>query len=256
MESINWEKAALTSEIAYSKALKSEPKEHPNFIHMHNPFVPWSGDFNRALGVKITDFHSFEAFTSQIEAIHREKGLEPPSRFDIAPPVLEKSLWQSYLSQKGYRLSTAIFFCAPTVNYSLPPEYKLEIPSKDDYLIWFQQLAKSRGYYEDSWFQKIKPLQTHFSQVFRPYWLLKEGNLIGWVYCAKLGKFSRLFEVEVDEEYRGQGIGKLLLQAIRAEGYQMGAEYILLQAGERLRKFYENAGFRECTSNSIVWRKG
>jgi GNAT superfamily N-acetyltransferase len=255
MTTINWEESALASEIAYSKALKSEPTEYPNFIHIHNPFVPWNGDFNRAINVKITDFKSLYTVTSQIKIIHHEKALEQPNRFDIAPPTLDKSLWQDYLTQKGYRLSTAIFFCAPTTKNSLPPEYKLVIPPQDEYLEWFQHLALSRGYYEEAWFQSIKPLQIHFSQVFRPYWLLKEENLIGWVYCANLGRFSRLFEVEVDEKYRGQGVGRLLLQAIRAEGHRLGSPYILLQSGEHLRQFYESAGFRECTRNSIIWRK-
>lgn len=255
MTTINWEKTALASEIAYSKALKSEPTVYSNFIHMHNPYVPWNGDFNRALDVKFSDFQSFETVINQIETIHREKVLEPPNRFDLAPPALDKSIWQDYLNQKGYRLSTAIFFCAPTAKTSLPPGYKLVIPSQDEYLEWFQHLAKLRGYYEETWLQAIKPLQTHFIQVFKPYWLIKEGKLIGWVYCANLGRFARLFEVEIEEAYRGQGIGKLLLQAIRAEGNRLGTEYILLQAGERLRQFYESAWFQECTRNSIVWRK-
>lgn len=256
MESINWEKAALASEIAYSQAFKSEPVEYPEFIHMYNPYVPWSGDFNRAVGVKVTDFRSFEAVISQIEAIHREKGLDKPSRFDIHPPVLDKSVWRDYLSQKGYHLSTAIFFSAPTLKFTLPPEYKLALPSQDDYLDWFRRLAQSRGYYEEQWFQQIQPLQMNFSQIFRPYWLLKENHVAGWVYCANLGSFARLFEVEIDEKQRGQGIGTLLLQAIRAEGHQMGAKFILLQSGEALRKFYESAGFHECTRNSIIWLKG
>ena len=255
MATINWEKAALTSEIAYSKALKSEPVEYPQFIHMVNPFVPWNGDFNRVLGVKMTNFQSFDDIISQIETIHREKALERPGRFDISPPVLEKNHWQEFLSQKGYQLSTAIFFCAPTVKYNLPPEYTLTIPSQDEYLDWFHRLVKSRGYYEEKWFQTIQPLQLNFSQVFRPYWLLKERHLVGWVYCANLSNFARLFEVEINEAYRGQGIGTLLLQAIKAEGYKMGAEYILLQAGEHLRRFYESAGFHECTRNSVIWLK-
>lgn len=256
MKSIDWEKAALSSEIEYSKALKSEPVEYPKFTHMYNPFVPWSGDFNRALGMKITDFQSFEEVTQQLEGIHREKVLEKPDRFDIYPPALKEGLWQDYLLQKGYGLSTAIFFCVPTLVRALPSEFTLEIPSQDDYIEWFCRLVQSRGYYEEVWFQKVKPLQLNFSRIFKPYWLLKERNLVGWVYCANLGNYARLFEVEINQEYRGQGMGKLLLQAIRAEGHKMGARFILLQSGERLRNFYESAGFQECTRNSIIWLKG
>lgn len=255
MELINWVKTALSSEIEYSKALKSQPVEYPRFIHMYNPFVPWSGDFNRALGLKITDFQSFEEISAQIKNIHQEKALENPDRFDIYPPVLEEGQWQDYLLNRGYSLSTAIFFSAPTLDCNLPSEFKLETPPENQYIEWFCDVVRSRGYFEEKWFEKVKPLQLNFCRTFRPYWLWKGDNRVGWVYCAHLESYARLFEVEICEAYRGQGMGKLLLQAIRAEGYKKGAKYILLQSGESLRPFYESAGFQECTRNSIVWSK-
>jgi GNAT superfamily N-acetyltransferase len=94
---------------------------------------------------------------------------------------------------------------------------------------------------------------VHFARVFRPYWLTREGDLVGWVYCAVLGEYARLFEVEVTEEFRGQGLGKELLGAVRIEGHRLGARFILLQAGEKLRPFYERVGFAECARNSIIW---
>ncbi len=255
MESINWDQLALSSEVEYSKALKSQPNEYPRFIHMYNPFVPWSGDFNRAIGVKIVNFQSLEDVIGQVEHIHRERALERPSRFDIYPPVLKEDLWRDYLLKKGYRLSTAIVFSAPPLEAHSSSEYRLETPSQDEYIEWFCRIVQSRGYFEEEWFQELKPLQLHFSSIFKPYWLLRGNDLVGWVYCANLGGYARLFEVEIGEEYRGQGIGKLLLQAIRAEGSRMGVNFILLQSGEALRHFYESAGFQECTRNSIVWSR-
>jgi ribosomal protein S18 acetylase RimI-like enzyme len=253
MESFNWDNVALSSEIEYSKALKSESVEYPRFIHLFNPFVPWSGDFNRAVGVNISDFRSFEEVAGQIEEIHRAKALERPDRFDIYPPVLEESLWRDPLLQKGYDLSTAIFFFATAMEYDLPSEFRLENPPQEDYLEWYCQLVKSRGYFEEEWFRLVKPLQLHFINIFKPYWLLRENELIGWVYCVNFMNYARLFEVEISEKYRGKGMGNLLLQAIRAESYKKGAQFVLLQSGESLRKFYESAGFRECARNSIIW---
>jgi GNAT superfamily N-acetyltransferase len=255
MGTIDWDKAALFSEIEYSKALKSEPVEYQSFIHLCNPFVPWSGDFNRAVGVKITDYQSFEDVTSHVECIHSKKNLDRPRRFDIYPPVLQENLWGDYLLKKGYSLSTAIFFSASTIVNTVPPEFKLETPSQDEYIEWFYHLSQSRGYFEEEWFQKLKPLQLNFSSIFKPYWLMKRSDLVGWVYCANLGNYARLFEVEVVEAFRGQGFGKLLLQSIRAEGSKMGVKFILLQSGEGLRRFYEGAGFQERTKNSIIWSK-
>jgi GNAT superfamily N-acetyltransferase len=255
MDPINWDNIALSSEIEYSKALKSEAIEYPGFIHLFNPFVPWSGDFNRAVGIKLTDLQTFENLTSQIINIHRQKSLEIPNRFDIYPPVLRENIWGDYLKKNGYRLSTAFFFYAPPVEYSLLPGFNLVTPSQNEYIDWFCRLVQSRGYFEEEWFQKLKPLQLNFSNIFKPYWLLKGGNLVAWVYCANLGSYARLFEVEVCENHRGQGIGQILLQAIKAEGKKMGVQFILLQSEENLRRFYEGAGFQECAKNSIIWLK-
>lgn len=256
LDSLDWENIALASEIEYSKALGSTPVEYPNFIHMHNPFVPWGGDFNRTLGVKLFDDRSFEAVVSQVESLHRDRGLEKPDRFDIHPPALEAGLWQDYLSYKGYRLETAIFFYAPVLSGELAPDFSLVIPTAEKYIDWLRRLVQARGYYDEAWFQKLRPLQLNFTNTFKPYWFLRNGEFVGWVYCAHLGECARLFEVEICQEQRGQGLGKLLLQAIRMASYQMGARFVLLQAGEGLRAFYENAGFQECSRNSIIWQKG
>ena len=258
MQTINWAKSGLDSEIEYSRALKGKPVVYSKFIHMHNPFVPWSGDFNRAVGVKLSGFRSFEGVVSQVEGIHRAKNLERPNRYDIYPPALNEVQWRNDLLRSGYNLETAIFFQAPTLGMptpaeTLPPDYVLTIPSEPDYLAWFCRLAQARGFYNESWFQSIRPLQLSFIRIFKPYWLLREGELVGWVYCANLGAYARLFEVEISPPFRGQGLGKLLLRAIRMEGHRLGTQFILLQAGERLRPFYEKAGFKECAANSIIW---
>lgn len=256
MESVDWGKIALDSEIEYSRALKSTPVEYPTFTHMHNPFVPWGGDFNRAVGVKISNFPSFEEIVSTVDSIHQEKELDRPNRFDVYPPELKEDVWQDYLHEKGYRLETAIFFCATTMREHLPSGFSLEIPSQNEYMEWYSRLVQSRGYFDIDWYEKMKPLQVNFSSIFKPNWLLRGGHLVGWVYCAVFGEYARLFELEIDQEYRGQGMGILLLRAIRIEGNKLGARFILLQSGEKLRKFYEHAGFRECTRNSIIWLKG
>ena len=114
MKPIDWAANALLSEIEFSKALKSQPTTYPSFIHLFNPHVPWGGDYNRVVGVKLTDFGSFDGVYAQVEEIHHQKGLEPPDRFDIAPPTLDENMWQGYLNAEGYTLRTAIFFQTPT----------------------------------------------------------------------------------------------------------------------------------------------
>ncbi len=255
MKTTLWENWAVRSEIAYSWALESLPTYYPDYIHLYNTSVPWGGDFNRAVGVKLADFRSFERVVEQVEKIHRERGLERPDRYDVLPPALEAPAWQAYLAGKGYRLETAIFFCAPALTGKLPAGFSLIRPAEREYLAWFRRLVKRRGYYEEAWFQSVKPLQLNFVKTFKPYWLMKDKALAGWVYCAQLGEVARLFEVEVAGEFRGQGVGKALLQAVRQEAGAGGAKHVLLQASEDLRGFYEKAGLRECARSSIIWLK-
>ncbi|MGE5674962.1 MAG: GNAT family N-acetyltransferase [Mycobacterium leprae] len=251
---MDWESRAVESEIAFSQALGGQPVEYPDFIHMCNPYVPWNGDFNRAVGVKLTDLGSFDELVSEVERIHRAKGLDRPNRYDLYPPGLDPGLWQGPLRAQGYHLETAIFFSAPALAESLPEEFTLTIPAEEEYLAWFRALVQARGYYTAEWFEQVRPLQLGFTKLFRPYWLFRSGELVAWVYCAHLGEYTRLFEVEVDESCRGQGLGTLLLHAVRAESGRLGAGAVLLQTGEELRGFYERAGFRECSRSSIIWR--
>lgn len=255
MQTIDWVQTALDSEIEFSKAYKSQPRVYSNFIHLYNQSVPWGGDFNRAVGVRLTDFDSFDQIVAQVEQIHKDKGLDRPSRYDLYPPALDEGLWRDYLAQRGYRLETAVFFYSPAADEVLVSEFALYTPSWDEYLEWYCSLAKSRGYYDEQRFQMVKSLQENFVRVFKPYWLLKNDEMVGWVYCANLGKYTRLFDVGVRPEFRGQGLGKTLLQAIKIESGRQGAQFVLLQAGERLRQFYEKSGFRECSKNSIIWLK-
>ncbi len=121
MQPIDWAEKALLSEIEFSKALKSQPTDYPNFIHLYNPYVPWGGDYNRSVKVVLPSLAAFDDVNSQVAAIHRQKGLEPPDRFDVVPPVLDEDQWQNFLRQRGFSLRTAVFFqnAAETRSYGV-----------------------------------------------------------------------------------------------------------------------------------------
>ena len=252
MKPIDWAAKALLSEIEFSKALKSQPTTYPYFIHLYNPHVPWGGDYNRAVGVNLTGLELFDEINAQVAEIHQQKRLDPLDRFDIAPPPLDENMWQGHLNAEGYTLRTAIFFQAPTQPIELPAGFTLYQPSSDEYLAWYNKLADEQGYAASDWFQPSLPLRKNFIKVYQPYWLMRYGEQVGWVYTAHLGDFSRLFEVEIKPQFQHQGMGRLLMQAVIAEGHRQGTRHILLQTSERLRPFYESCGFRECTRNSII----
>jgi ribosomal protein S18 acetylase RimI-like enzyme len=254
MSEVDWSRRALESEIALSEAYGGIATRHAGFVHVRSQLVPWAGDFNRALDVRLTDLRSLDAVVEQVEGIHRRLGLDAPDRLDVAPPPLAAANWSDELARRGFRMETAIFFRAETETAQPAPGLVLRSPGPDEYFEWFADLARARGYYDDEWFGLVRPAQERFVRVFRPCWLEEHGELVAWTYRAALGGYARLFEVEVANQARGRGIGRLLLNAVRSECASIGREHVLLQSGERLRGFYKGSGFAECARNSILRR--
>jgi GNAT superfamily N-acetyltransferase len=249
---LDWGERAIRSEIAFSTAYGGIPVAYERFVHIHNPAVPWGGDFNRAIGLRLTDFASFTRVVDQVENLHREKRLDRPDCYEVYPPALDEDVWREPLAERGFQLTTAIFMEAAVLKARLPAGCRLYPPSEGEYLAWYQDRLRSTNYYDEAWFQQLKGPQAAFIRTFKPFWLLKDETLLGWIYCANLGDFGRLFEVEIRAEYRGQGFGRVLLDAIRLEGARQGIGFILLRTGRRLREFYEKAGFAACTTYSII----
>ena len=118
IKKIDWHQRAVESEIALSVANGGRAVHYSSFTHIHNPHVPWGGDFNRAVGVKLNNFKSFEEVVEKVQAIHSSNELEVPDRFDIIPPSLDLKRWSGYLEQKGYLMLEVIFFFSAKFIYN------------------------------------------------------------------------------------------------------------------------------------------
>jgi ribosomal protein S18 acetylase RimI-like enzyme len=252
MNEIDWAERALESEIAYSRACGSRPTAYPGFVHLYNDAVPWGGDFNCAVGVRLTDYASFERAADRVARIHREKKLDRPDRYDIYPPPLDRVWWDDYLAQRGYSLQMSIWFCAPTIEGHLPAEFTLFAPAEDEYIEWYHRRQKEQSWYDDAYLERLRPLQQRFARVFRPYWLLRGSQRLGWVYCGYLGDYGSLFDVWIEPAFRGHGLGRILMNAIRIEGRKYGTCSLLVRTSEGRRGFYEKCGFRECLRSSTI----
>ena len=252
MTGIDWTERASRSEIEYSKARGGVTVDYPEFTHIHNRFVPLAGDYNRAVRVRLGDFDSFDRVVRTLRQVHREHRLDPPDRLDVLPPSLDEVAWNEYLTPRGGRARTVLFFTAAALPGPMPEGFKFYVPSEKEYSRWYRRRVEASDWFDEEWFAAAMPLQLGFIRVFKPYWLLEDGQRVGWVYCANLGDYCRLFEVEIEENRRGSGLGTLLMQAARIEAEKLGASHVLLQADERLRAFYEQAGFTECTRNSVI----
>ncbi|MEZ4733430.1 MAG: GNAT family N-acetyltransferase [Caldilineaceae bacterium] len=250
----DWTTAALHSEIAVSTAYGGVPTAYPTFTHIHNSFVPWAGDFNRAVGIQCTSYNSFLAAVAQVEDRHQTLRLDPPTRFDLHPSTGAEPSWVAQLANHNSRVETALFFQSPTQQIATTQQLTLYTPTPEEYTTWYHQRQQAQSFYTVTYWDVLLPLQLRFIQTFQPYWLLYNSQMVGWVYCAVLGGYSRLFEVEISESWRGRGFGTALLHLLQTHCYQQGITHILLQSGERLRPFYERAGFQICVRNRVVWR--
>jgi GNAT superfamily N-acetyltransferase len=252
MYEINWAEVALRSEVEYSKALGSVATAYADYVHLHNAALPWGGDFNCAVGVQITDYASFDRIVARVERIHEEKGLERPDRYDVHPPPLDEVTWGDHLAEKGYRLGRSVWFCAATREASLPAGVELYTPCEEAYIAWYHERQRTQAWYDEGAWQRLRPLQVGFARVFVPYWLLRDGARVGWVYCGYLGDYGSLFDVWIEPAYRGQGLGRVLMNAIRIKGRRRGIQYLLLRTSESRRGFYEKCGFEECLQSSTI----
>lgn len=68
----------------------------------------------------------------------------------------------------------------------------------------------------------------------------RENHALGCVRLTPSGQISRL---SVLENYRNQGIGRALLDAVEAEARDRGMDEIFLHAQTHATSFYEAAGF-------------
>ena len=61
-----------------------------------------------------------------------------------------------------------------------------------------------------------------------------------------------LARVAIHAEYRGKGIGKLLVQKLEASAKRLGVNYISLQPHYYLEKFYTGLGYRTIEGEEMV----
>lgn len=249
----DWAKISIDSEIELTKAYGGISKRHDNFTHVRNPFVPWNGDFNRAINVTAGSIDEMEDVLNQVKDIHRHNKLDPPNRYDIAPGVKIENTWVDQFSKKKLVFSNAVFMQAESQD--ILTEDKLYKPSTAEYFNWYHSMLKSRDYYQEDWYTKLKPLQTSFINVFELYWFKLGNDMIGSVYVAKLDGYARLFDVEIDETFQGKGFGKQMMIAVRGIAYNLGLKYILIETSGHLPDFYVKCGFVECVRSKILWQK-
>ena len=255
-QAIDWCAEAVKSEVAYSVARGGVAAEHGTFIHILNRSVPWGGDYNRAVGVRSADADEFEEIVRTVERIHEEHDLDPPDHFDMWPDVDAPLPFARDLPEGRYRVLFDLFMVKEASPGKLPPGFTWRSVTPDEFVPWWHDRQRRKHYYDPDMCALDLPLERRFAQTFVPFFLERNGEVVAWVHCGDLGGYLKLFGVEVEERERGQGLGRLLLQAVEAEALRRGVPRVLIRCVQRLRPFYRSCGYEECCRGAMVRAAG
>jgi GNAT superfamily N-acetyltransferase len=245
----------LRAHIVHATSLGGTATHHQGFIHILNRHAPWAGYYNYCVDCVISDAASFTGIEAEAVDIHAANGLEKPDYFVARPPALKEKDWQVFLAGKGYEMHEVLFFAAAAQAYTPDDGYQLYRPTENEYLEWYDTRSKLVPAYDAQSFQEDIPLQRRFIKTFRPLWLTRDATMLGFVFCADVDDCVYLFALEINEAFQGQGHGTVFLDLLRGEAGRAGSPQVLLDTTERLRPFYEKAGFAEVSCNTVIRRK-
>lgn len=103
-------------------------------------------------------------------------------------------------------------------------------------------------------FFKYTILDSHRSNYFGYYGFFNNEKLIGYVqlnqmFLDKQHHVAEIFNLTVDQEFRGQGIGRQLMTHVIEQAHKAGIRVIFLSclsSNTTARKLYEAVGFKLC----------
>jgi GNAT superfamily N-acetyltransferase len=98
------------------------------------------------------------------------------------------------------------------------------------------------------------------------YAAICEDKIVGVVAFAVIelfhrpGKLARITALVVDQHYRQQGVGKVLINYIEKKALHLGCENVELTSGAHrapsgAHKFYKSLGYADIEHNKIYFRK-
>src|SRR6202046_5105329 len=83
----------------------------------------------------------------------------------------------------------------------------------------------------------------------------RDGRVAGVGGCVRFGRTGWLGNVAVDDDVRGQGLGRARSQPAGARLQQAGVETVLLTATELGRPIYERLGFTDEAVSYGIWEQ-
>lgn len=233
----------LNYELEYSKAYGGEVKQYEDFVHIKNKYVNYAGDFSRAIDIDLKELKDFDRIVDKVEKIHKENNLDKPNNFYPKSGKLDKEYWEEYLKERGYKMISCFGLIKEVKQEEEVLELKFIKPSPEKYLNWNYEQEKKNSYFEEEWYKKIRPATESFINEFKPYWIVEEDKILGWVYCQFKEEICNVHDVWIEENQRGRGLSRAMFKFINNEALKNNCKYLNLVAFDDRLKFYKKIGF-------------
>jgi predicted N-acetyltransferase YhbS len=83
----------------------------------------------------------------------------------------------------------------------------------------------------------------------------RDGSVVGVAGCIRFGRTGWLGNVAVDDDFRGQGLGRAISETAVDWLHQAGAETVLLTATRLGKPIYERLGFADEGISYGIWKQ-
>lgn len=80
---------------------------------------------------------------------------------------------------------------------------------------------------------------------------LDKGQVVGCVLFAPEGRGGRLYQMAVDTDYQGKGLGQALVQHLEQELTKEGYREVVLHARQTATPFYAKLGYEFCSEEYL-----
>lgn len=227
---------AIETELAYLLARGGELRVLEAGFVVENDLVRELGDYNAFLAYREDDL---PAMTAIARARVKALGLSEKFPVTVISPAGPASgdgiawFWVSHACEEPAGI------------------LEQHLPDRETYWRWYEARVRQYPDFEPAWWQSEKIAHHHFTGQFTPVWYVKEGQVVGRLYRCVTDRFVRLFSVEIESEWRGQGFGT---EMIRQEVTRAVAP-VYIRAGQRLENFYKKGGFSPCFFTRTVLRQ-
>ncbi|AND79450.1 GNAT family N-acetyltransferase [Streptococcus pantholopis] len=188
-----------------------------------------------------------DSFKEDLDFIALQQKGYPLSYVNIAfPEKIElPEPWQAQLYGEGFELKRFLVFTAPAASLNLSDSgaVRIEELSETSYQDYMDKHEEEYRQYGDTYYQQMSLFNRELASNTsggKIFLAIKKGQIVGELTAWYSQHFVEIDNFIVDEDLRGQGIGKHLQdRAVKT------ADSVILVTEEDNRAMYEHQGYQE-----------